>query len=136
MSIKIGFVMDPLPNINVKKDSSFAMMLAAQKLGWEIHVIYQDDMYTDNATARANSRIVRVMDDRNLVSTSMEQLRFVAGIQGDLPFVDWGSMNNWVYDMGVSYTTSEGTSSRPGIRGDRYDLAAGWYSSTSTKPRG
>ena len=32
MSIKIGLVMDPLPSINVKKDSSFAMMLAAQKL--------------------------------------------------------------------------------------------------------
>ena len=64
MSIKIGFIMDPLPSINVKKDSSFAMMLAAQKLGWEIHAIYQDDMYTDNAEARASSRIVRVMDDQ------------------------------------------------------------------------
>lgn len=63
MSIKIGFVMDPLPSINVKKDSSFAMMLAAQKLGWEIHAIYQDDMYTDNAKACSHSRIVRVMDD-------------------------------------------------------------------------
>ena len=63
MSIKIGFVMDPLSSINIKKDSTFAMMLAAQKFGWEIHAIYQDDMYTDNAQARASSRIVHLMDD-------------------------------------------------------------------------
>lgn len=63
MSIKIGFVMDPLPKINVKKDSTFAMMLAAQKRGWQIHAIYQDDMYTDNAEARANSRMVKLTDD-------------------------------------------------------------------------
>ncbi|RKZ55811.1 MAG: hypothetical protein DRQ44_17375, partial [Gammaproteobacteria bacterium] len=31
MSIKIGVVMDDLSSINIKKDSSFAMMLAAQK---------------------------------------------------------------------------------------------------------
>ena len=52
--------MDPLPTINIKKDSSFAMMLAAQKKGWEIHVIYQTDLYSDNETARAHSRITRV----------------------------------------------------------------------------
>jgi len=63
MSIKLGIVMDPLPTINIKKDSSFAMMLAAQKLGWEIHILYQDDLYTENETARAHSRIIRVEDN-------------------------------------------------------------------------
>jgi glutathione synthase len=60
MVIKLGIVMDPLPSINIKKDSSFAMMLAAQKLGWEIHTIYQDDLYTENEVAKAHSRITRV----------------------------------------------------------------------------
>ena len=55
--------MDPLSSINIKKDSSFAMMLAAQKLGWEIHTIYQSDLYTDNEKARAHSRITRVEDN-------------------------------------------------------------------------
>jgi len=63
MKIKLGIVMDPLSDINVKKDSSFAMMLAAQKLGWEIHVIYQSDLYTNNQIAKAYSRITTVKDN-------------------------------------------------------------------------
>lgn len=52
--------MDPLSSINIKKDSTFAMMLAAQKRGWEIHVMYQQDLYTEDDNARAYSRITRV----------------------------------------------------------------------------
>ncbi len=63
MSIKIGIVMDPISSINIKKDSSFAMMLAAQRLGWEIHIIYQGDLYTENETARTWSRIAQVEDN-------------------------------------------------------------------------
>jgi glutathione synthase len=63
MSIKLGIIMDPLPTINIKKDSSFAMMLAAQKLGWEIHILYQDDLYTESEMARAHSRIIQVEDN-------------------------------------------------------------------------
>ena len=63
MSIKLGIVMDPLSSINIKKDSSFAMMLAAQKTGWEIHTIYQSDLYTENDKPKAHSRTTRVEDD-------------------------------------------------------------------------
>ncbi|VAW53654.1 Glutathione synthetase [hydrothermal vent metagenome] len=63
MSTKLGIIMDPLPDINIKKDSSFAMMLAAQKLGWEIHVIYQSDLYTKNEKPWAFSRITQVEDN-------------------------------------------------------------------------
>jgi glutathione synthase len=63
MSIKLGIIMDPLPSIKIQKDSSFAMMLAAQKAGWEIHTIYQPDLYTDNEKPRAFSRITTVHDD-------------------------------------------------------------------------
>jgi glutathione synthase len=63
MSIKIGFVMDPLTSINSKKDSTFAMMLAAQKSNWEIHTIYQADLYTENEIPRTYSRITQVEDN-------------------------------------------------------------------------
>jgi len=63
MGIKLGIIMDPLPSINIKKDSSFAMMLAAQKAGWEIHTIYQPDLYTENEKPKALSRITRVDDN-------------------------------------------------------------------------
>ncbi|PCJ86066.1 MAG: glutathione synthase [Thiotrichaceae bacterium] len=63
MNIKIGIIMDPLPSINIKKDSTFAMMLAAQKSNWEIHTIYQADLYTNNEQARALTRTTRVEDN-------------------------------------------------------------------------
>jgi len=63
MSKKLGIVMDPLSSINIKKDSSFAMMLAAQKSGWEVHTIYQPDLYTKNEKPGAFSRITLVKDN-------------------------------------------------------------------------
>jgi glutathione synthase len=63
MAIKLGIIMDPLPSINIRKDSSFAMMLAAKKAGWEIHTIYQSDLYTENEKPRAFSRTTRVDDN-------------------------------------------------------------------------
>ena len=63
MHVKIGFVMDPLTSINSKKDSTFAMMLAAQKSNWEIHTIYQADLYTENEIPRTYSRIAQVEDN-------------------------------------------------------------------------
>jgi len=63
MSIKIGVIMDPLSSINIKKDSTFAMMLAAQKNNWEIHTIDQSDLYTINEIPHTYSRITRVDDN-------------------------------------------------------------------------
>lgn len=76
--------------------------------------------------------VIYVNGDRNLVSTNMQQYRGVVGFKGDLPGIDWGSMSSWVYEAALSYTTSEGESSRPGVRGDRLEMALGWYSTTGT----
>ena len=67
--------------------------------------------------------IASVTGDRVDYDTKMEQLRYVVGIKGDLPGVDWGSMNGWVYDMSYSYTNSDGSSSRMGVRADRLDYS-------------
>lgn len=63
--------------------------------------------------------IASVQGDRVDYDTEMEQLRYVIGLKGDLPFIDWGSMNSWVYDVAYVSTTSDGTSSRWGVREDR-----------------
>ena len=55
--------MDPLPSIKIKKDSSFAMMLAARKAGWQIHTIYQSDLYVKDNIAWAHSRTTHVEDN-------------------------------------------------------------------------
>ncbi|MCP3673053.1 MAG: glutathione synthase, partial [Gammaproteobacteria bacterium] len=41
MTVNIGFIMDPIETINPKKDSTLAMMRAANKKGWKIFYIEQ-----------------------------------------------------------------------------------------------
>ena len=53
--IKLGIVMDPIANINIKKDSSFAMLLEAQRRGYEIHYMEMADLYLNNGEARART---------------------------------------------------------------------------------
>ncbi|EOI3489450.1 glutathione synthase [Cronobacter sakazakii] len=58
--IKLGIVMDPIANINIKKDSSFAMLLEAQRRGYELHYMEMADLYLDNSEGRARTRLVSV----------------------------------------------------------------------------
>ncbi len=45
MSLKVGVVMDPIESINYKKDSTLAMLWAAQDRGWELFYMEQADLY-------------------------------------------------------------------------------------------
>lgn len=63
MSIRLGIVMDPIANISFKKDSSLAMLLAAQSLGWSLFYMEQQDLYQKAGVARARMRPLRVFDD-------------------------------------------------------------------------
>jgi len=63
MSLQLGIVMDAIETIKTIKDSSFAMLLAAQQRGWDIHYMQQHDLYTLNESAYARCRQIRVTDD-------------------------------------------------------------------------
>jgi len=65
MSITIGVVMDPIESITPYKDTTLAMLLAAQERGWTVHTIDQRDMYLDQGRAFARRRKVTVYDDNN-----------------------------------------------------------------------
>ena len=58
--IKLGIVMDPIASINIKKDSSFAMLLEAQRRGYELHYMEMGDLYLINGEARARTRTLSV----------------------------------------------------------------------------
>lgn len=60
MSIKLGMVMDSIDQINIKKDTSFAMLLEAQARGWELHYMELSDLFLRNGEAFARTRIVKV----------------------------------------------------------------------------
>lgn len=62
-AIRIGFLMDPIASINISKDSSFAMMLAAQRRGWPIWYLEMGDLFLLDGQAMARMRCVEVVDD-------------------------------------------------------------------------
>jgi len=61
--MKIGILMDPIKDINVKKDSTFAMILEAQARNYEIHYMTQNDIYIENHLPYANTRTLKVIDN-------------------------------------------------------------------------
>jgi len=62
--IKLGIVMDPISSINIKKDSSFAMLLEAQRRGWELYYMEVGDLYLKNGKGKAYMHPVEVTDDQ------------------------------------------------------------------------
>jgi glutathione synthase len=63
MAVKIGVVMDPIQSISVKKDTTLAMLLAAQRSGWELHYMLQTDLYLDQGQSRGLMAKLTVRDD-------------------------------------------------------------------------
>jgi glutathione synthase len=61
--MKLGILMDPISGINIKKDSSFAMLLAAQKRGWDIHYMEQKDLFINNDIPMANMQALQVEEN-------------------------------------------------------------------------
>lgn len=62
--IKLGIVMDPISQINIKKDTSFAMLLEAQKRGYQIYYIEMNDLFLSGGEAYATTRILTVYNDK------------------------------------------------------------------------
>ncbi len=65
MTIRLGIVMDPIGEIKVHKDSSFAMLLAAQACGWELNYMQIEDLFLADGVAQASMRKLKVQDDKN-----------------------------------------------------------------------
>ena len=57
--------MDPIESINVKKDSSFAMMLEARRRGWELHYMQQSDLFLQDGHTYASMARLEVYDEAN-----------------------------------------------------------------------
>ncbi|GHD35186.1 glutathione synthase [Parahalioglobus pacificus] len=63
MAIKIGVVMDPIADLNYKKDSTLAMLWAAQARDWQLYYMEQKDLYLDQGIARARMAGLTVFHD-------------------------------------------------------------------------
>ncbi|MBT3410449.1 MAG: glutathione synthase [Halieaceae bacterium] len=54
MTIKLGVVMDPIADINYKKDTTLAMLWAATARDWQLFYMEQKDLYLRDGEARAS----------------------------------------------------------------------------------
>ena len=63
MTLQIGVVMDPIESINAKKDTTLAMLLAAQQKGWSMQYMTQPDLYSLEGVSRAKVRELTVEDN-------------------------------------------------------------------------
>jgi len=62
MNIKLGIVMDSIESITPYKDSSLAMLLAAQRKNWELYYMELSDLYLDQGRPLASMRKLVVKD--------------------------------------------------------------------------
>lgn len=63
MSIRLGIVMDPIQSINYKKDTSLAMLVAAQERGWSLFYMEQSDLFLRDGVAYGLMRELSVAWD-------------------------------------------------------------------------
>ena len=61
--MKFGVVMDPIGSITVYKDTTLAMLLEAQRRGWEIQYMEQRDLFQRDGQSFAHMRRLTVYDD-------------------------------------------------------------------------
>jgi glutathione synthase len=61
--IRLAVVMDPIDRIAIKKDSTFAMLLAAQQRGWLLYYLEIQDLVLRDHRVWGWTRSLRVYDD-------------------------------------------------------------------------
>jgi glutathione synthase len=60
MSISLGVIMDPIADISFHKDTTLALLLAAQARGWDLYYMEQGDLYLRQGEPRAGMRPIHV----------------------------------------------------------------------------
>lgn len=79
MSLNIGILMDPIGSIRPYKDSSLAMMLAAQKKGWHLYYIQQSGLYLEQGQVHIECQPVNVFDDKQHWYEAMDTVQLDPG---------------------------------------------------------
>ncbi len=63
MTVRLGVVMDPIAAISYKKDTTLALLLAAQARGWQLHYFEQRDLFLQDGRSWGRSRRLDVRAD-------------------------------------------------------------------------
>jgi glutathione synthase len=63
MGKSLGVVMDPISSINYSKDTTLALLLAAQRRGYKLFYMEQQHLFLENGNPRAEVRPLKVMEN-------------------------------------------------------------------------
>jgi len=81
MTVKLAVVMDSILSINFKKDTTLAMLNAAQKKGWQLFYIEQDGLYLEDGKAMAIMQDLSVeMNPQNFFTLGPESRQSLADV--------------------------------------------------------
>jgi len=111
MTIKVGVVMDPIEQITYKKDSSLAMLWAAQRKGWELHYMEQQHLFLRDGRVRGQMAPLKVaMDPDNWFERGEYVIRDLAELDVILMRKDPPFDNEFIYSTHLlAMAESEGT---------------------------
>ncbi|MCK0770041.1 glutathione synthase [Chromohalobacter japonicus] len=62
-ALKLGVVMDPIADIAYKKDTTLAMLWAAQERGWSLYYLEPEDLYLEGGRAMGRMRALEAYRD-------------------------------------------------------------------------
>ena len=98
MTIELGVVMDPIGRISFKKDSTLAMLIAAQNRGWTLHYMEQSDLFIEDGRASAIMRPLTVrMDANDWYTLGEPRVRALAELDTVLMRKDPPFNNEYIY---------------------------------------
>jgi len=111
MTIKVGVVMDPIEQITYKKDSSLAMLWAAQRKGWELHYMEQQHLFLRDGKVKGQMAPLKVaMDPDNWFERGEYVIRDLAKLDVILMRKDPPFDNEFIYSTHLlAMAESEGT---------------------------
>jgi glutathione synthase len=98
--VRVIVVMDPIASIKPAKDTTLAMMLSAQRRGWELWYAEQKDLWLNDGVAYGRLRPVQVRDDY--------KDWFTLGEVSSAPLADFSALlmrKDPPFDMEYIYTT-------------------------------
>lgn len=98
MTVSLGVVMDPIATINYKKDTTLALLWAAQDRGWRLFYMEQSDLVLQDGEPRARMRSLRVhRDPQHWYDLGESQIGLLADLDVVLMRKDPPFDNEYIY---------------------------------------
>lgn len=69
---RIAFVIDPLDSLSIKKDSTLAMMWAAQRRGWDVSTLQSTDLSWERGQVFLSARRTELADSPDKLTTDSD----------------------------------------------------------------